>query len=78
MIRRARTWHEAGTFSAKAFGPGPNFEYTEELRKALGKTEHAGEMFLEKIKQATDIIQRECDRGSLVPTSALEGQTRSP
>ena len=86
VIHLARTWHKAGTFSAKAAGshgpswtfPGPSFEYTEELRKALGKTEHAGEMFLEKIKQATDIMQRECERGSLVPTSALEGQTRSP
>jgi hypothetical protein len=78
VIRRAHAWHEAGGRWFKAVGPGPYFEYTEELRKALGKTEHAGEMFLEKIKQATDIIQRECDRGSLVPTSALEGQTRSP
>jgi hypothetical protein len=44
----------------------------------LGKTEHAGEVFLEKIKQAGEIIQCEFERGSLVPTSALEGQTRSP
>ena len=85
VIRRAHAWHEAGTFSAKAVGPGPSwtfpgpsFEYTEELRKALGKTEHAGEMFLEKIKQAGEIIQCEFERGSLVPTLALEGQTRSP
>ena len=78
VICRVHAWHEAFTFSTKVVSPGPSFEYTEELRKALGKTEHAGEMFLEKIKQATDIIQREGDRGSLVPTLALEGQTRSP
>jgi hypothetical protein len=78
VIRRAHAWHEAGGRWFKAVGPGPNFEYTEELRKALGKTEHAGEVFLEKIKQAGEIIQCEFERGSLVPTSALEGQTRSP
>ena len=78
MIRRAHAWHEAGGRWCKVVGPGPSFEYTEELRKALGKTEHAGEVFLEKSKQAGEIIQCECDRGSLVPTLALEGQTRSP